>query len=495
MLWTDWNLDGEWATKYQIIIVATWLFTYPTTLTFQSLHQWDEAIYANLARHMIRDGFWIIPHMYWSPPLGWSGTLNAFLLKPPLLLWLQAISMNIFGVDVFAARLPSALAALGTAFVVGAITRQVFDDISAAGAGVTLLLLPATYFFDHSGRTGDTDMLLILFGTLLIYAILNATHYDDQRYLILAGLSAGLSVLTKSFAAGIFVVIALPLVAIYWRRIVSVELFQMVGLTVAVAIPWPLYAYLTYPDVFVEQFLLETVRRSQGALSATGTPLFEFMNFPYFELVLTSLGWGPFFITATVFGIIRLYQGRQRLLVGFFLWWLWIVPIFFALTGGNHSWYLFPSVVPIAVLFGKLGAVVINTVWTRLPRDVSQKQLRVLYSFSLVTGAVILAVTYPVIGLDSNESTNPEQIQMAHSLSEAPANEVIYIQDSASVNEPRYYVFSFYVDRPLAETNATELAANDSIKYVIADSDTLQESGRCYDALHSEDSRIVARLC
>src|SRR6185503_6962568 len=64
----------------------------------------DEGRNATCAWEMMESGNWIVP------------TFNSSLRdhKPALLYWLQILSYLLFGVNEFAARFPSALAALGT---------------------------------------------------------------------------------------------------------------------------------------------------------------------------------------------------------------------------------------------------------------------------------------------------------------------------------------------------------------------------------------------
>src|SRR5690606_36152681 len=50
-----------------------------------------------------------------------------FAHKPPLSYWLLAISMAVFGANEFAARLPSAIALSGSAFLIFLIGRRMFN--------------------------------------------------------------------------------------------------------------------------------------------------------------------------------------------------------------------------------------------------------------------------------------------------------------------------------------------------------------------------------
>src|SRR5688572_17362545 len=66
---------------------------------------WDEAIYANNALEMTETENLLVLHNNGEPSL--------YNTKPPLNIWLQALSIRVFGINEFAIRLPSYLALLG----------------------------------------------------------------------------------------------------------------------------------------------------------------------------------------------------------------------------------------------------------------------------------------------------------------------------------------------------------------------------------------------
>lgn len=64
------------------------------------LFDWDELIYASLARQMLASG----------DPFSLAINGEPFFEKPPLFFWLQALSMAVLGMNEGAARLPNAFA-------------------------------------------------------------------------------------------------------------------------------------------------------------------------------------------------------------------------------------------------------------------------------------------------------------------------------------------------------------------------------------------------
>ena len=71
---------------------------------FARLHQgdlggYDSAVYAHEGKQMLATGEWWTVYLNGQPDFD----------KPPMFVWLEAISMAVFGVSDFAARFPSAL--------------------------------------------------------------------------------------------------------------------------------------------------------------------------------------------------------------------------------------------------------------------------------------------------------------------------------------------------------------------------------------------------
>ena len=68
------------------------------------LFDWDEINFAEAAREMLVSGNYSYVQINFKP----------FWEKPPLFIWMQALSMSAFGVNEFAARLPNAICGIFT---------------------------------------------------------------------------------------------------------------------------------------------------------------------------------------------------------------------------------------------------------------------------------------------------------------------------------------------------------------------------------------------
>src|SRR5262245_5620416 len=75
-----------------LLLAAASLFYFP--LTSRALWDSDEGRYAEIAREVLELKDWLTPHLNYV----------AYFEKPPLMYWLTALAMSVFGVHAFAAR-------------------------------------------------------------------------------------------------------------------------------------------------------------------------------------------------------------------------------------------------------------------------------------------------------------------------------------------------------------------------------------------------------
>jgi len=89
----------------------------------------DEPRFAVIARTMVETGDWVVPVF--------NGTLAVD--KPVLMHWAMAASMSVFGVNEFASRLPSMIAALATALALLRLGTRLFNPTTGVVAALAWL--------------------------------------------------------------------------------------------------------------------------------------------------------------------------------------------------------------------------------------------------------------------------------------------------------------------------------------------------------------------
>ncbi|UVH60577.1 glycosyltransferase family 39 protein [Variovorax paradoxus] len=208
-----------------------------------------EGRYGEIARKMAERGDWITP---------WFTDGTPFWGKPPLAFWLSAGSMQIFGANEFAARLPHFLMAV-------AIAVLTFDWARRAGmrrpAYVLPLLATTVLFWTVSGAV-TTDMALCL-GTVLsmrsFWLALQgpAEHREREAWLFIAGL--WIALLAKGPVGCALILLPAGAWALWTgqaRRVWQAVPWMRNGvLLLALAAPWYVLAEIRTPG-FLDYFFV-----------------------------------------------------------------------------------------------------------------------------------------------------------------------------------------------------------------------------------------------
>ena len=241
------------------------------------LTDWDEGIYAEIAREMLSGGSrsLLVPH--------WNGQL--WFEKPPLLLWATAASLRIFGLTTLAARLPSTIAAIMAVGLLHGWLRSRFNELSAWFS--TMLLLSA-FGFQHAARVGETDTLL---GLGCLVGLIGLAEVTAGRrggwWLFWSGFAVAL--MTKGAASLVLPLTALG-VALAWRRSLRCgrAFWLGFGLFLALVLPWHVWMYAHFGQAFLREYLgFHVFGRATGAIEGHSTR-------PWFYLVVLLVSAPPF---------------------------------------------------------------------------------------------------------------------------------------------------------------------------------------------------------
>ncbi len=189
------------------------------------LFDWDEINFAEASREMLLTGDWLHVQIDFVP----------FWEKPPLFFWLQAMSMHLFGVNEYAARLPNAIAGIISLIVLFKIGQKwhgnTFGFLWAAAYFGSVL--PFLYF-----KSGIIDPWFNLFIFIGLYQFIcfhwkhnkiadeKSLNYPSIYYLFLAGLFIGLGVLTKGPVAFLLAVLTMGVYWVYARFKLYINISQ-----------------------------------------------------------------------------------------------------------------------------------------------------------------------------------------------------------------------------------------------------------------------------
>lgn len=144
----------------------------------------DEARFARTSVEMARSGDLVVPTFLGEPRLQ----------KPPLLHWLQSALFEGFGPGEFLARLPAAVATLGSLAILGIAARRRFGPEAAVWAVAALASMPLVFLL---GRSGTTDALLAVHVLAAVLLDLAPPEEERRGRALLFGALLGMAFLAK----------------------------------------------------------------------------------------------------------------------------------------------------------------------------------------------------------------------------------------------------------------------------------------------------------
>lgn len=293
------RLNGRFF-HYPVLIAASSLL-FLLNLGKATLWEVDEGRNATAALEMMEAGQWVVP------------TFNAELRvdKPALLYWCQIAAYRLFGVNEFAARFPSALAALGAVLLAYELARSMFRPATGLLAG---LMLGSTPMLCGAARFANPDALLTFFTVLTLHLFWIGHRCPSVAWYACLGVASGFAVLAKG---PVGVVLPTCVVFVYvawerrWRLLFNWGMVASAAAWSLVALPWYVWVAIDTQGNFLSGFLL---RHNVGRFL---TPLEEHSGSPFYYLGVLVVGAGPwsllFALTAWCAAWSLVRQPRPRL--------------------------------------------------------------------------------------------------------------------------------------------------------------------------------------
>ena len=317
-------------------VALLWLAILPSRPLFNP----DEGRYAEIPREMLAGGDWIIPHLNGLP----------YIEKPPLQYWATALSLRVFGAGEFAARLYTALCALGTLIVVGYVGRELWGLAAGWRAAAVLSSLS---LFVVLGQLLTLDMSLTFYMTLSLSAFLLAQRRPHSRWMLLAWAAAGLGVLTKGLEAAVIpaaVLVSYSAVSRDWSPWRRLNASWGMPLFLAITVPWHWLAARRMPDFLQFFFVHEHLARYLTPSADRQEPWWFFAV----VLALGTLPWTLSVLRVLALGWRRRADARQFDATQFLWIWALFICVFFSLSDSKLIPYILPALPALALLIGEL---------------------------------------------------------------------------------------------------------------------------------------------
>ncbi len=324
-------------TKYVLSLLIIALSLSFFRLGFVKLFDVDEAVFSAATKEMVQSGNFITPT--------YNGE-NRYD-KPILFYWLMAASYEAFGTNNFAARFPSALAAVCLALALFLFVRQSHGEKRAFYASLSFVL--SIYFLIYS-RSAVTDMSLTLFISVSLFSFYLSMAYRSvapvkaSRYLCGFYAFSALAFLTKGLI-GIVFPFSIALIYLYavegkrgLRNIISVK---GIVIFLILSVPWYAAQISINGQEFIDQFFIKHhFKRFAGVISGHSGPVYYYIP----VLLLGLFPWVAFLPS----GIRAVFREKDRLNLFAFIWAAFVV-VFFSLSVTKLPNYILPAV-PAAVI-------------------------------------------------------------------------------------------------------------------------------------------------
>ena len=315
----------------------------------------DEPRYAAVAREMAERGDWVTPHLNGRP----------WFEKPILYYWTAALLFRVLGVNEFAARLPSALAAALAALILAWAGLRYYGW---ATARAVLLIFSTSVGTIGFARAATSDML---FTTALAAAMLAAyvvienargpsavgglgSRRDAFTARVAFGVFLGVATLAKGPAAIVLAGGSAGLWALATRRLR--EAFRLAHPLAIVsfcliALPWYVLCAARNPGFLRTFVLAHNVERYL-------TPVFRHEQpFWFFGpvLLLGLFPWAPL-LGAVAHDAVRLWQQRRWTDSPGFFFAAWAIfpVVFFSFSKSKLPGYMLPVIPPLALLMARV---------------------------------------------------------------------------------------------------------------------------------------------
>jgi 4-amino-4-deoxy-L-arabinose transferase-like glycosyltransferase len=248
-------LRGSDKKAFYWVLAAAFLLRLVAIQLDPFLHDWDERFHAIVAKNMMDNP--LVPRLRTAAllPYGYEDWCCNYIWvhKPPLFMWQMALSMKIFGVNLFGLRFPDVLMGTLMVFWIWRLaTLWTADRMVAFSAA--LLYAASGYMLDLSAGILSLDHNDLQMGGYVTGSIWAFTEYSCQqqarRWIWIVGLLAGAAVLVKwLIGLLVFGIWGVYLLAgkTRWHLQSWKPLVQAAGCCALVFLPWQLYINLAFP--------------------------------------------------------------------------------------------------------------------------------------------------------------------------------------------------------------------------------------------------------
>jgi 4-amino-4-deoxy-L-arabinose transferase-like glycosyltransferase len=353
----------------------------------------DEGRYAEIAREMVVSGDYVTPR----------DDFELYFEKPPLVYWANAASIQIFGANEFAARLPSALFSIGQIVITAALAEMIFGAATGLFAALALALSPLFFGF---ARFATLDPALAFFLTAALAAFYLAAREESfsrpsaRRWMLISAAMLAFGTLAKGPVA----LLLGGAIALVWlaverrlREIAQMPLVWCGLIYAAIVMPWFILMEARNPGFLRFFFIHEHLERYVSS---------------------SEHGWGPWFFIAIVIGGMWPWiffvplgwsalrardalpessssSSAQYSAASFLAIWFFVVFVFFSIPRSKLGTYILPALPPLAIVAG-CGLIRLCVIPPDSRRRILHRFLGINFALAAVAIAILWKFVRPV---------------------------------------------------------------------------------------------------
>jgi 4-amino-4-deoxy-L-arabinose transferase-like glycosyltransferase len=324
---------GWWLT---ITLLVSWF----ALLGERPLFNPDEGRYAEIPREMLVSGDWLVPRL----------DDLVYIEKPPLQYWATALSYELFGTSVWAARLYTGLCGLLTVLVTAGLGMRLWGSAVALRAGI---MLASSLALLVMSQQLTLDMSLTFYTTLTLAGFCLAQDAPAttrrRHWMWLAWASAAAAFLTKGLVALVLPALTLGAYSLlyrHWKPWSRLSISTGLVVFVLIAAPWCVLMQRHVPQFFDFFFIREHFQRFLTRIEARYEP-------PWFFIPVLAAGSLPWLLPATraLAGGWRRSKTPGEFDARTFLWmWCVVVFVFFSMSDSKLIPYILPLFPALALL-------------------------------------------------------------------------------------------------------------------------------------------------
>lgn len=335
-----------------IAMLVLVVLTAVATLYFSGLDRYglfdvDEAIFAEASAEMLTTGNYVTPAYNGEPRYH----------KPPMIYWMQAVSMKYLDISPLSARLPSALLAFLTIIcfyiiLEGMTANGRFSLIASAVLGINLSFLILA-------RAAVADMALIFFSLTASLLIMSNIFAIEKRIMpsIIAGFLIGAGLLSKGPIALMIPLVAVGCTVLFYGSFIHnlkrLNIFVTLLAIFITFIPWVKMIYDQHGLDFFNEFIFK--HNLDRFLGGFGNSHSQSGMYYIWVLLIGFFPWA-FILPSAIWQVINNFSGlfksdkAEKVLPLIGLVWFITVVVFFSFSATKLAHYIVPALPGAAIL-------------------------------------------------------------------------------------------------------------------------------------------------